>query len=1663
MIRRQFLSFLIFLVLVSAVSIAQHLPAQALKTELRSHQRGEGSAARRSTLIGIDAGHVLEISEDFNILPTPAPPISPHPPTTPHVRVLPSGSKAHRYAQGADGTIWVAGVAICGNPGSPTPQYYGTTCLGGTIPGYSLNVDVGSALCLYVQGVTCTGTTYYLKDATSTGNSIPSCQIFGTALGCRNFIEGKNATYVGHVEADICTDPGFTNCTTYDTSDFRATICEDDLRCIPTEAIGKMCLLPKNVGHGPCDISTGELWYQHSDFKLLGPFGLHFGRLYDSESSFNGDLGFGWRSEYDARLDLTHLPDLDVVDFEAADGGSEQFGTIFNGHPSYNDFTGDTLATDGSVYTLTTWHQQVYTFALSGRLIKITDRAGNTQTIFRNINDPNQITYVQDVFGRTLQFTYDSSDRIKTVTSSLPSGTTGTPSSVQVQFNYGPGTNCGSQDLCSVTEPDGGVWQYQYDSNSQSFPHNLTEVVDPNLNPEEVNVYCPVGGQAGYCTGRELQDQSWGSNQLAHFHIDYSHNGTQTDTNIVTDANGHQTIYTIDRPTKEILNTSGPMCRCGGDSNRALTYDRFARVTSVTNGDGATHTRVYSYTRDPVVQHTDGSGSTVIQALPGPTQITEPLNSNPTQNTRTTTFTYGTGAKLDLISKISYPSVESAGQKATISITYGPAGKPTIVTRKGKGSITSVATSETAAYNTFGQLTSWQGPASNVPGRLSRQVTIAYFPTSDGDALHRGQIQSVTQVVDSSHTLQWNLASAAAFASYDIFGQYLSLTDPNNQNTTFTFDALGRITKLTNPAGFKDTYTYDSLGNLVKQKRPANNSMRYIYDSAERLTNIIRDDASSLDREQVILGYDGASEVTSETLQACSTPANPCATWQSTRSESFLYDNFNRLQAVNHPISNGQQTSQSYIYDAAGNLQSVKDENHSSPNIFFSYDYANRLTIISQVHVIPSPAPSVTEIVTYDQLDDPVQLTDANGASTTNSYDDFKRLTAVVSPVSGQTSYGYDTDDTMTSIIDANQSAHGGSSVRAYDAIGRPTSDSTTVGASTEISTWIYDQGTGSNLAGRLASETDPSGTGDKITYSYNGRGLVTSMDQSISGHDFVNGFGYDTNGNQNQITYASNRVVNYTYDFADRQLTATLSPSTNLVTSTVYEPFGPIQELDFGNGMVQQMTYDARYNLNENLVKKGATIVADHTYAEDGIGHVTTISDSLDCGYSRALGYDDLGRLITANTGTVVNPSCNSGHSLWGSGSYAYDASGNTSSLMLGARTASFSYVSTSSRLQSVTSSNGPTGAVGYDGVGDETSIGSQNSYSYSPRELLASDILNGLTYKYDARRVRTKTTGAAGTRYSVYGPDLSMLSESSLTSATDAHDYVYVGDRPVAQLDSNGSHIDIGDHFGTPVIQTDISGSLPPQWQAEHEPFGSVYALRAGDVHQPLRLPGQIAQQMDAGANGVDDLVYNVSRWYRPLWGRYSQPDVVGLAGGHNLYSYAFNDPLGVNDPLGRGPFNWKPWKFPFPDICFTYWWMCSPDLWGDFLFNHLFGIQETTSWAVHVDVSAWNGDLGLDFITCHCLVSAGLGAGPEILPAKVVPVSASIALQQTITPDLNLNWPWVPVSVGVSEFMGPGAAFSLNLGQNVSFSQAYGIGTPQVGVGVSVPLYDINFCRW
>jgi RHS repeat-associated protein len=516
------------------------------------------------------------------------------------------------------------------------------------------------------------------------------------------------------------------------------------------------------------------------------------------------------------------------------------------------------------------------------------------------------------------------------------------------------------------------------------------------------------------------------------------------------------------------------------------------------------------------------------------------------------------------------------------------------------------------------------------------------------------------------------------------------------------------------------------------------------------------------------------------------------------------------------------------------------------------------------------------------------------------------------------------------------------------DAAGRVTSASwTRSGENTETVTWTYDDPTAGKYAkGRLSSMTDPTGT---TTYAYDRRGLLRSEQKTapasppaggISSQPYTLAYGYDADGNRTSIQYPTGTTASYGYDFAGRQTSLSFG-STVIVSAAKYLPSGPATELTFGNGTTKTMQFDARYRPLENKLSLGMTTIADYTYTNDAAGNIAAIADAVDAGYSRTFAYDEVNRLIQANTGPA----------LWVNGSYSYDRMGNMLHRSLGGvlvpstetdpdsgsttipiRTSDFTYVGTTSKLDTV-GENGLFRYVTYDAAGNERSYAATRTYL--PRENLLARIEDDgegvdhhvVNYQYDGRGVRVVRTeipvadpnNLPAKRTFVYSPELQLLTvtqddcpnlwgKRAITNDIFLPRYqiLYFAGQPVAQIDgtTTATRFTFTDHLGTPLLQTDATGTII--WRAEYEPFGNIWTLRAGtatgespgtSIEQPLRFPGQeVATRWEGSEEN-----YNIFRWYRSAWGRYTQGDPIGLEGGVNMFAYAEDEPTTNDDPAG------------------------------------------------------------------------------------------------------------------------------------------------------------------
>ena len=1220
-------------------------------------------------------------------------------------------------------------------------------------------------------------------------------------------------------------------------------------------------------------------------------------RTYNSHEQMGALFGRGWTSLFERRLMVSGggpservslvTETNEVVTFRATEGVFRQ--TWPTARAAHGTLERDPVA--GTYSHREAGSSEVAVFRASdGRLSSLRDlRNGReAQITYDGQGRPQALT--DSWSGTSWILTMDGANRrVQTIAVS------GRPDLVWTYAYDGAG------NLVTVLAPGGAAWRtYQYSAN------RMTASYDALGNLIEAHTY-DANGYGISSTGP--------SDEIAS--LEYNLPGSVAEERLtrVTYKTGAVAVYTL-RPAGGAyrpVQISGGCASCGA-SDATYVYDAEGRIVREQNADGYVTLRTFG-PNGPSSEHSflkpvGCDPQTDVGHCRLNTDALAAVALEPTAPSVLSTLEQQDALWPDRTTAIERPSVRATGEVSRQEhLLHAASGTIVRTTTRGWTGETPVESERSTVTTLYGECGSGNCPTDDphapafAPGGAFQSAWLSLpqpqwlAKSVDGPRLDAQDVTSfVYYPVDASvpALLRGQLAATrnaaghiVRYEDYDVFGSATRVVDANGVATELTFDDLGRLATSTtkgvsgcnvgeDPLCATDlttTRTYDpDAGPVRLEQRPGGGVTAYTYDTRGRVQTVSRGPAENDLRERLEMTYDPLTGLRS--LER--TLANESGTWVEKRRQSFAYDAHSRLQTLTH----ADGAAVHYTYDPDGRLATVRDENHTTPNTLYAYDPAGRLATVRQA-LTGAPGGLITTSYAYDTGGNLTAVTDPNGNTTSYVYDDFGQMEEQVSPVTGTTTYEYDDTGNLTGTTDAN----GATTERTHDSLGRVLSAvSSRSGLDTETVAWTYDDATAGQYGiGRLAAMQDPSGT---TSYAYERRGLLRLElhDGTLMGASYL----YDADGNR---TMAG--ITEYTFDFAGRPVSGS-SSGWPLFDGVHYLPFGPLTELTYGNGAVKTMTYDARYRPLRNKLVLSSTVIADYAYQHDPAGNITQIHDAVSAAYNRDFGYDGLNRLVTANTGA----------GLWGNGSYTYDPSGNMTALTLGtSRSLAFAYDGTTSRLSAV---NGV--PVSYDDAGNEAP-------NISARNLVAQDAAH---YVYDGRGVRVLEylnvleTSLPYSRTSFYLPELRLLTyvDSSI-GPPKTTSIVWLGDMPVGQLsddDVSGMILEgdlshfrytFTDHLGTPLLQM-----IGPDvvWRAEHEPYGAVHEYREGAaMQQRLRFPGQEATEDNDGT----EKAYNIFRWYRSGWGRFTQADPIW----HELvfkefgspFSYARNNPARYVDPDG------------------------------------------------------------------------------------------------------------------------------------------------------------------
>lgn len=936
----------------------------------------------------------------------------------------------------------------------------------------------------------------------------------------------------------------------------------------------------------PISNTTGNKYEAEEDYLGTGPFPLRLTRHYNSQSTPNpkkvGIFGAKWSDDFSGSIQHDTLNPTEAKVIKP--NGQVLTFTLTNdvwsgGVDVLSRLTEKKVAGKTESWSYTTGEDNTEEYDQAGRLTKITNRAGLTQTLSYAAN---RLASVSDPFGRTLKFTFGANNRIATVTD---------PAKKMYTYGYDAVNN-----LKSVTYPDGKNRHYLYEN--ASFPHAMTGLIDENGVRFATWTYDDQG--------RAKTSEHAGGADKTTLDID-----TVNGESKVTDALGrvrsfkYQTLFGAART--EQAKKPSPQGGDGATATSEWEYDDNGNISSFIDYKGAQTTYSYDTARNLETSRTEAAGTADKRTISTEWHDTWRLPTRIAEAKRIITNVYDAtgaacGAKGELCSKSIQPTTDTNG-----SLGFG-------------ATLTGNARTWTYKYNLFGQITEINGPRTNVNditkfdytnGNLT-QITdalshITKLSEYDAHGLPRKIVDPNGLVTQFEYDFRQRLISRKlgneqTIYGYDDAGQLKKLTQPDASFLEFTYDQAHRLTEIKDSLGNKIVYTLDNVGNRKIEE---------VFDPVAFLRGNRKREFDALDRLSKLIGarsqttlfeYDDEDNLTRTT--------DPLGT-----ETNQAFDALNRLRE-----STADVQKISYDYDAIDNLIKIIDP----------LDHSTAYTVngLGDNEVTNSPDTGNMQN-SYDDAGNLKMTVDARGKQVEYGYDALNRVTSIKYPEATITfSYDQGTNGIghLTQMTDA--SGDTGNTTWTYDAHGRVKSKNLTVKALSLTTSYVYDS------AGRLETETYPSSQVLKYFYL---NGNITQV--TLNGVPLMSGihfhpFGpadtwtwgngatywrlYDQDGNPRQYDL-SGFSRQLTYDPADR-IKDFVDVGINLRTIFDYDVLHRLTEVTDPSGQKKTYTYDENGN-RLSLTNGEQTISYD--YSPDN-NKLTSITEA----EPKALQYDNVGNL---------------------------------------------------------------------------------------------------------------------------------------------------------------------------------------------------------------------------------------------------------------------------------------------------------------------------------------------------------------------------------------------------------------------------------------------------
>lgn len=905
---------------------------------------------------------------------------------------------------------------------------------------------------------------------------------------------------------------------------------------------------------------------------------------------------------------------------------------------------------------------------------------------------------------------------------------------------------------------------------------------------------------------------------------------------------------------------------------RSYSYDVAGNL--VTANLDCCNTRVWVY--DSTTQYSYPSSVT---SGPVGTQLTDGATYYPDNgqirvatdaNGQQTTYTYDSSYRLtdvfrpdgihygtDYDDAAASPSITETSPtdstKTTITVTTTDgAHRPTQQTMKtGTGTVISVVD---MVYDSLGRQTQMSLPHAS--GGTPTYTTTVY----DG-------INRVSQLIPADGSVSSNNTG------YSYYGSSMTVTDATGKQRKTYNDAFGRVRRVDEPGGSPASATLHIAGNEQVCNSGCGNGGP-LYDEgtatltmngvaktaayaqgstnssvASDLRNAFNSDLSA----GVIISGGGNTLIVTSTESGTETNYTFSVTSHTNLSRFFTAPSFSG-SPVSGALSGGSDTSASasLLYPFA---------------TYYSYDAMDHLTLVKQ---------GPRQVRNY-------------------AYNGVGRLVSEQTPEAGPVTFSYTTTGAacsteMTNVC-SRTDARGVVTAYTYDGLSRL--KKVTYPAGTPTVTLNYDTGGAAAFAlGRLTSMVD--GVGSE-TYTYDKLGRATNIAKVISSTSYNVSYAYNYVGETKSLTYPSGRVVTQQFDDVGR-LNQIGSGGTSYlaVPANGLTPAGLPTTVNYGNGVVATLGYNARLQLTTLDYAKGSTDLLNLTYAYNQTansqsvnnGQIQGITDTRGDAFSTNYSYDTLGRLAQAQTLSLT--ATNTWKLQW-----TYDRYGNRLTQNLTGGTIG---VTQPQLIIDPTTNRISTAGYLYDAAGNLTND-SLHAYTFdAEKRMITVDAgqTNNTAYSYNGTGMRVKkvvTAGSSSTTTIYIYSGSKVLAEYS--GGTLTAEYVYAGNQLLVTIAGGAVKYRHSDHLSS-RLETDANGVATRTFG--QLPFGETWYETGTTSKWKFN-----SYERDS-ESGLD---YAIFRYDTSRLGRFMTPDHLGGAlrdpQSLNRYSYVKGDPLNLIDPVG------------------------------------------------------------------------------------------------------------------------------------------------------------------